>query len=178
MNRVSTLLLLAACTTSACIDPAPRTASVASALTEVTSFGTNPGMLRMYTSTPTGIPSGPRRSSSRCTAARRRRRTTSTPAGTISPTSPSSTSSTPSRRSSNNAEDCFDGPTTSSDISRGAGEGVFHQADGRHHEEPRCRSTGSRVFVTGLSAGGAMTPVMLATCTDVFAAGAVMSGFP
>ncbi len=35
-----------------------------------------------------------------------------------------------------------------------------------------------RAFVTGLSAGGAMTSVMLATYPDVFEAGAIMAGLP
>jgi poly(hydroxyalkanoate) depolymerase family esterase len=35
-----------------------------------------------------------------------------------------------------------------------------------------------RVFVTGLSAGGAMTSVMLATYQEVFAAGAIIAGLP
>lgn len=36
----------------------------------------------------------------------------------------------------------------------------------------------SRVFVTGLSAGGAMTSVMLATYPEVFAGGAIIAGLP
>ncbi len=36
----------------------------------------------------------------------------------------------------------------------------------------------SRIFVTGLSAGGAMTSVMLATSPDLFSGGAVIAGLP
>lgn len=35
-----------------------------------------------------------------------------------------------------------------------------------------------RVFITGLSAGGALAAVMLATYPDVFAAGAIIAGLP
>jgi poly(3-hydroxybutyrate) depolymerase len=36
----------------------------------------------------------------------------------------------------------------------------------------------ARIFVNGLSAGGGMTSVMLATYPDVFAAGAIIAGLP
>jgi poly(hydroxyalkanoate) depolymerase family esterase len=35
-----------------------------------------------------------------------------------------------------------------------------------------------RIFVTGLSAGGAMTSVMLASYPGIFAAGAIIAGLP
>ena len=35
-----------------------------------------------------------------------------------------------------------------------------------------------RVFITGLSAGGAMTGVMLATYPEMFAGGAIIAGLP
>ncbi|HEV2570067.1 PHB depolymerase family esterase [Sphingomonas sp.] len=42
----------------------------------------------------------------------------------------------------------------------------------RHHTDP------ARTYVTGLSAGGAMTSVMLATYPELFAGGAIIAGLP
>jgi poly(hydroxyalkanoate) depolymerase family esterase len=61
------------------------------------------------------------------------------------------------------------------DIARGRGEAasiaaMVHAMQAAHGLDP------ARTFVTGLSAGGAMTMVMLATYPELFAAGAVLAG--
>lgn len=80
----------------------------------------------------------------------------------------------PQQSSANNMNRCFrwfePGHTA-----RGQGEPASIVA---MVEAVRARTGASRAFVTGLSAGGAMTAVMLATYPDVFEAGAVMSGVP
>jgi poly(hydroxyalkanoate) depolymerase family esterase len=60
---------------------------------------------------------------------------------------------------------------------RGAGEplsilNMVEQVIGDHAIDRQ------RIFITGLSAGGAMTSVMLATCPEVFAGGAIIAGLP
>ncbi|MCX8226514.1 MAG: PHB depolymerase family esterase [Sulfitobacter sp.] len=49
---------------------------------------------------------------------------------------------------------------------------MIEQVVGDHDVDP------SRVFITGLSSGGAMTSVMLATYPEVFAGGAIIAGLP
>ncbi len=82
----------------------------------------------------------------------------------------------PEQTRANNANLCFNW-FEPGDIRRGAGEALSirqmvaslvdtHGLDSR------------RVFVTGLSAGGAMTSVMLATYPEVFAGGAIIAGLP
>jgi poly(hydroxyalkanoate) depolymerase family esterase len=82
----------------------------------------------------------------------------------------------PEQQLANNANGCFNW-FNPEDSARGQGEaGSIHQMIVRmsadHGIDPR------RVFVTGLSAGGAMTSVMLATYPDVFVAGAIIAGLP
>jgi feruloyl esterase len=82
----------------------------------------------------------------------------------------------PEQRGANNANTCFNW-FNPGDVARGRGEaGSIRQMIARmvadHSIDPR------RIFITGLSAGGAMTSVMLATYPEVFAGGAVIAGLP
>jgi feruloyl esterase len=147
-----------------------------SRLTEVTDFGSNPGNLRMLAYVPPVV--GPR------------------PALVVVLHGCKQTASGydhgagwsemadrhgflllyPEQRTPNKPNNCFSW-FEAGDTARGAGEAasiramIARMADTHHID-------GSRVFVTGLSAGGAMTAVMLATYPEVFAAGAVVAGLP
>lgn len=82
----------------------------------------------------------------------------------------------PEQQRSNNPNGCFNWFQTG-DIERGHGEAcsirqMIDKMVPDHGINP------ARVFVTGLSAGGAMTSVMLATYPEVFAGGAIVAGLP
>jgi feruloyl esterase len=82
----------------------------------------------------------------------------------------------PEQQRSNNANLCFNWFETG-DIKRGQGEALSI----RQMVDKMVRDHGidrHRIYVTGLSAGGAMTSVMLATYPDVFAGGAIIAGLP
>lgn len=82
----------------------------------------------------------------------------------------------PGQRNSNNALGSFNW-FKAGDSHRGGGEPLsirqmIEQVIDDHVIDP------ARVFITGLSAGGAMTSVMLATYPEVFAGGAIIAGLP
>ncbi|WP_429133378.1 extracellular catalytic domain type 1 short-chain-length polyhydroxyalkanoate depolymerase [Ensifer sp. 4252] len=82
----------------------------------------------------------------------------------------------PQQTRSNNANLCFNW-FQPNDIARDRGEALsirqmIKTAETRHDIDR------SRVYITGLSAGGAMANVMLATYPEVFAAGAIIAGLP
>ncbi|MES2452456.1 MAG: PHB depolymerase family esterase [Pseudomonadota bacterium] len=82
----------------------------------------------------------------------------------------------PEQQRGNNANLCFNW-FVPEDIDRNGGEALsirsmIVQMIAEHDLDP------SRVFVTGLSAGGAMTAVMLATWPELFAGGAIVAGLP
>lgn len=82
----------------------------------------------------------------------------------------------PEQQASNNPNGCFNW-FSPEDTTRGSGEAasirqMIERIATDHKIDRR------RIFVTGLSAGGAMTAVMLATYPEVFAGGAIIAGLP
>ncbi|WP_245428843.1 alpha/beta hydrolase family esterase [Rhodoplanes elegans] len=82
----------------------------------------------------------------------------------------------PEQTEANNPKTCFNW-FREHDATRGQGEAasirqMIRKMAEDHAVDPK------QIFVTGLSAGGAMTAVMLATYPEVFAAGAIVAGLP
>lgn len=82
----------------------------------------------------------------------------------------------PEQKRENNANLCFNW-YQSGDTVRGSGESASI-ADMVEAMKSRFPIDGERVFVTGLSAGGAMASVMLAAYPELFAGGAIIAGLP
>ena len=156
-------------------EEAPPVGELTSALTQVTGFGSNPGNLRMWKHVPANMPANAPLvvAMHGCTQT----------ASAYTNTGWNALAEQlkfyvlyPEQLSANNQNGCFNW-FEPGDIARGQGEALSikqmvdkmmadHAIDGR------------RVFVTGLSAGAAMTHVMAAAYPDVFAGGAVMAGIP
>jgi poly(hydroxyalkanoate) depolymerase family esterase len=82
----------------------------------------------------------------------------------------------PQQSRANNPNLCFNW-FQPGDTTRGQGEALsIREMVDRAAAEHGCDP--SRIFVTGLSAGGAMAAVMLATYPEVFAAGGIVAGLP
>ena len=145
-------------------------------LTELTGFGSNPGALRMFTY----VPKKPKPSPALvvvlhgCTQS----------AASYDLGAGWSTLAErygfilllPEQTPANNPKTCFNW-FQPGDAARDRGEALsirqmIEKTIGAHGIDR------ARVFVTGLSAGGAMTAVMLATYPEVFAAGAIIAGLP
>lgn len=82
----------------------------------------------------------------------------------------------PQQSSSNNPNRCFNW-FSPGDVRRGEGEAASIAAMVSHAVRANDLDV-DRVFVTGLSAGGAMAAAMLAVYPEVFAGGAVIAGIP
>jgi poly(hydroxyalkanoate) depolymerase family esterase len=174
LRRRFTTVTAALTLTGALLATAPQAS--AAGLTQVTGFGTNPGNLSMYTYAPDTLPSGAPLvvALHGCTQS----------AGDYHAHSGWPRLADrhgfalvyPQTSGANNASSCFNW-FEPGDSTRGRGEALsvrqmVDAAVSRHGSDPR------RIYVTGLSAGGAMTANLLAAYPDVFAGGAVHSGLP
>jgi feruloyl esterase len=145
-------------------------------LTELTGFGSNPGALRMFSYVPKKLSTSPALVVvlHGCTQS----------AASYDLGAGWSTLAErygfivllPEQTQANNPKTCFNW-FLPGDTARGRGEALsirqmIEKTIGAHGVDRR------KVFITGLSAGGAMTAAMLATYPEVFAAGAIIAGLP
>ena len=145
-------------------------------LRELTGFGANPGNLRMFVYAPEHLPS-------EAPLVIALHGCTQTADEYDHGTGWSSLADSlgfavvyPQQQPANNAKNCFSW-FLPNDIARGHGESlsIREMVD---YAIATFAADRRKVFVTGLSAGGAMASVMLATYPEVFAGGAIIAGLP
>ncbi|MCW3843618.1 PHB depolymerase family esterase [Micromonospora yasonensis] len=148
----------------------------AATLTQVTGFGSNPGNLAMYAYRPDGLPAN-------APAVVLLHGCTQNASGYFTNSGWQKYADlwkfaliVPQQSSANNSSSCFNWFQTG-DTTRGQGEAlsIKQMVD---YAKTNYGSDASRIYVSGLSAGAAMSAVMLATYPDVFAAGSVIAGLP
>ena len=146
----------------------------AAAIEPVPSFGSNPGNLKMFRYVPTGLPAGrpvvvalhgcTQNASGYGTGAGWTQLADRLKFAVV----------LPEQQSGNNVNKCFNW-FERGDTTRGQGE-AESIAQMVRKIVTDTGANAARVHVTGLSAGGAMTAVMLATYPDMFAGGGVVAG--
>lgn len=170
MYRLFTISLYLAAAMAAC-QPAADTG-----LIEIRDFGDNPGNLRGYYYTPENLPGG-------APLVVVLHGCTQDAAGIAHLSGWNQLAEDngfavlyPQQKRTNNLKNCFNW-FVPEDISRGSGEAHSIRQMAAHLAR-ELELDSNRVFVTGISAGGAMAAVMLAAYPEGFRAGAVMSGIP
>lgn len=151
-------------------------AAPAFAQSEVTGFGSNPGNLRMFKYVPTALPTDAPLVVALHGCAQSAASYDAETGWQLFADRYRFALLLPQQQSANNALNCFTWFETG-DITRGQGEvlSIKQMVDrmiADHGTAP------SRIYVTGLSAGGAMATTLLAAYPDVFVGGAIIAGLP
>lgn len=153
---------------------AGATPASAASIVEVTGFGSNPGALKMFRYVPDGLPAG-RPVVVAMHGCTQNAAGYGTGAGWIQLADRFRFSVVlPEQQTGNNFNRCFNW-FERADTTRGQGEAESIAQMVRRTVADTGADRG-RVHATGLSAGGAMTAVMLATYPDMFAGGGVVAG--
>jgi poly(hydroxyalkanoate) depolymerase family esterase len=146
------------------------------AQTEVTGFGSNPGNLRMFKYVPPGLPANAPLVVAMHGCSQSAASYDTETGWQMLAQRWQFAVLLPQQQSANNSSTCFNW-FEAGDTARGSGEALSikqmvdrMQAD--HGGDP------ARVYVIGLSAGGAMTSAMMAAYPEVFAGGAIVAGLP
>ncbi len=149
----------------------------AQTLVEVDEFGSNPGDLRMFKFVPNGLPANSPLvvALHGCTQSAADYDDETGWVG-IAEKAPSFALLLPEQQTANNFNRCFNWFMLE-DIARDKGEALsikqmIDKMKQDHAIDPE------RIYITGLSAGGAMTAVMLATYPEIFTGGAIIAGIP
>lgn len=151
-------------------------ANNAQALTEVTGFGSNPGNLKMFKYVPSGLPANAPLVVALHGCAQSAAAYDAETGWEALANRWKFALLLPQQQSGNNSSSCFNW-FEAGDIARGSGEALsIKQMVDRMRSDHA--TDAARSYVTGLSAGGGMTAVMLATYPDVFAGGAIVAGIP
>lgn len=151
-------------------------ATPAWAQTEVTGFGSNPGNLRMFKYVPAGLPANAPLVVALHGCSQSAASYDAETGWQMLADRWQFALVLPQQQSANNSSTCFNW-FESGDTARGQGEPLsIKQMIDRMKSDHG--SDSARIYVTGLSAGGAMAAVMLATYPDVFAGGAIVAGLP
>ncbi|WBB79917.1 PHB depolymerase family esterase [Micromonospora sp. WMMD882] len=174
LTRLAAALAGAALAVTAAVVAA--TPAQAATLTPVSGFGSNPGNLGMYAYRPDGLPGNApavvllhgcaQNATDYFTNSGWRKYADQWKFALI----------LPEQKSGNNSSACFNW-FESGDTARGQGEAlsVRQMVD---HAKANYGVNPARVYVSGLSAGGAMAATMLAAYPEVFAGGSIVAGIP
>ena len=142
----------------------------AASITEVTGFGTNPGNLRMFRYVPDGLPAG-RPMVVALHGCTQDAAGYGTASGWVALADRYRFSVLlPQQQSANNLNRCFNWFQTA-DTTRGQGEAASIA-------QMITKMAAGPAYVTGLSAGGGMTSVLLATYPETFRGGGIVAGLP